>query len=436
MKGDPIPYLISSLIAAENDPVIINTVFELIKPADLDKQFQAIYTVLARCWKRYQLIEPVAIYNEIINSYQNETYRTNLLKQFNEIWDLVVSPAFWKHYLIISLSNIKRNKLKELSKEYAGKDLPANAIDDAIIDIKNKVNAIETGYKLNPDRNLESITLDYLSSIDSQVSGTAATKLKTGLYFDKHISGFRAGDYIILAGRPKMGKSAIANTITASLLNNGKRVMLINNEMDEEQVQHRLYSNLFNFSCKTLFNPEHMTEYQLRQLMEFSEDFRKLPLNLYCFAFKTILQIETEAKRLEERGEKPDIIIIDYLQLFMTGEKKPSKYEEVSALSWQIKMLAANLRCPVLALSQLNRKCEERRDKRPEPSDLRESGSLEQDATAVMLIYRDEVYNPNTQEPAILEINVAVNRNGSTGTDKYYVDFDHMKISNLSTRED
>jgi len=89
-----------------------------------------------------------------------------------------------------------------------------------------------------------------------------------------------------------------------------------------------------------------------------------------------------------------------------------------------------------LALAQVNRKCEERPNKRPLPADLRESGSLEQDATAVMFIYRDEVYHENTSEPGIAEINVAINRNGKTGVDKYYIDFDHMRIANLEMRGD
>ena len=434
MKHEPYPYLLSSLLVAENDVVIISTVFDLIKTHDLPKQYQPLYACMNRCWSHYKLLEPVALFNEITNTYQVERFRDDVLRRFHEVWDLVNQSCYWKHYLLLCLGEIKKAKLKELGAEYAGKDTPVNMIDDDIMEIKNKVNAIESGYKLNPDRNLESITDDYMSSIDAQASGNAVNKLKTGLYFESHISGFRSGDYIILAGRPKMGKSAIANTITALLINHGKRVMLVNNEMDEEQVQHRLYANLYGFSCKSLFNPEQLSQYQMQQLMECSDHFRKLPLNMYCFAFKTINQIETEAKRLETIGEKPDIIIIDYLQLFTTGDKKQSKYEEVSALSWQVKMLAATLKCPVLALSQVNRKCEDRPNKRPQASDLRESGSLEQDATAVMLIYRDEFYNQETAEPGIIEINVAVNRNGDTGTDKYYVDFDHMKIGNLDTR--
>jgi replicative DNA helicase len=97
-------------------------------------------------------------------------------------------------------------------------------------------------------------------------------------------------------------------------------------------------------------------------------------------------------------------------------------------------MLASDLKVPILALSQVNRKCEERKDKRPVPSDLRESGNLEQDATAVMFVYRDEEYNDNTKEPGIAEINVAINRNGTKGIQKYYMDFPHMRLSNLDNR--
>jgi len=246
----------------------------------------------------------------------------------------------------------------------------------------------------------------------------------------------RAGDYVILAGRPKMGKSAFANTIIAKAIQDGKRAMVVNQEMDETAVVNRLMANLYNIEIGLLSEPETMSEYQAKQVMECVECFRNLPLELYCFDLKTPLEIETEAKRLSDAGRPVDFIVLDYLQLFRTGEKHKSLYEEISNLSWQIKMLAANLRVPVLALSQVNRKCEERPNKRPLPADLRESGSLEQDATAVMFIYRDEAYHENTQEPGIAEINVAINRNGKTGMDKYFVDFDHMRISNLELRSE
>ena len=435
-KMKSIPYLLSSLLAAENDAVIINTIFDLITPQDIGKEYGALYSCMIETWKRHNLIEPIALHIEITAKYTSDSHRTKLIKQLNDIWGLVCQPNFWKHYLSLALAEIKLNKLKVLGSGLADNEQSPKQVDDLLLTCKSEINLIESKYNLKQERGLTAITSDYVSCMDKQMSGGYADRIKTGLYYEKYITGFRPGDFVILAGRPKMGKSALANSIIAKVLQTGKRVMLINNEMDETSVINRLVANLYGIDIAMLSEPERMTEYQATQVLDVMECFRNLPLELYCFDMKTPLEIETEAKRLADSGRKVDFIVADYLQLFRTGEKHKSLYEEVSSLSWQFKMLAANLKVPVLALSQVNRKCEERPNKRPLPADLRESGSLEQDATAVMFIYRDEVYNENTQEPGIAEINVAINRNGKTGMDKYFVDFDHMRISNLELRSE
>jgi len=431
-----IPYLISSVMCAENDPVVINTVFDMVKPSDVGSEYGAIYAMMMDCWKRYKLIEPAGLHIEILAKYPDPKHYKKLVEQLLELWDLVTSSAFWQHYLKLSLAEIKIAKLKTVGNVIDSNVMSAKDIDEILSTTKCDIANIMDKYNMIESRGLRDITSSYLTSMDKQITGIKENKIITGLYYENYIKGFRSGDFIILAGRPKMGKSAFANSIIAKCLQEGKRIMLVNNEMDEQSIINRLMGALYEFNVSTLQEPEKMSEYQVRQLMEKSEEFADLPLHLYCFTMKTPSDIETEAIRLKEAGTPVDFIVADYLQLFRTGDKHKSLYEEISNLSWQFKMLAANLGVPVLALSQVNRKCEERPNKRPLPSDLRESGSLEQDATAVMFIYRDEVYHEKTAEPNIAEIHVAVNRNGRTGTDKYYVDFDHMRISNLTTRSE
>jgi len=436
-KGDKmksIPYLISTLINSQNNEKVINIIFSLVKSDDIPSLYQALYKILEICWRKYNLIEPVSIFMEIENKYEKEADKKKLMKQFYELWDLVVSDAFWEHYLSLSLTEIKINKAKIIGSELSDLPNPIN-INTMLIESKRMIEDIMNQYTMDSGRSLEDIINEYINSIDQKISGNDKDTITTGLSFEKHINGFHPGDFIILAGRPKMGKSAIANTIAVNALKRGKRVMLVNNEMDEQSIVNRLIANLYNIDINILQNPKRMDKDNLKYLIRSVDDFRQnYPLELYSMNIKTPGQLFVEYNKLVDRDSRPDFIIMDYLQLFRVEGKFSSRYDMVSELSWQVKMLASDLKVPILALSQVNRKCEERKDKRPVPSDLRESGNLEQDATAVMFVYRDEEYHENTKEPGIAEINVAINRNGTKGMQKYYMDFSHMRLSNIDNR--
>jgi len=359
-----------------------------------------------------------------------------LILQFNDVGDLVNQPDFWQHYLRLALLEIKINKLKMVGNQINQIDFNPKTIDEMLSEIKSNIGGIIDKYRVIQPRDLGKITDEFLRYIDDAVTNKNQRIIKTGYYYESKISGFRPGDFIILAGRPKMGKSAVANAIIIRALRQGKRVMIVNNEMDEKQLECRFYACNYDMLFDSLMNPQKLTEYQLQQMPDLAEDFRKNPLHIYCFSFKTPAQVETEARRLAALGTPIDLLVIDHLGLFMPSQKTIGSYEKTSALSWEFKMLAADLDVPVLALAQLNRKCEDRPNKRPSLSDLRDSGSLEQDASAVMLVYRDEYYNPNTNDLGIAEINVAANRNGTTGVDKYLMDLSKMNLHNLDMRSE
>ena len=429
-----IPYLISTLINSQNNEKVINIIFSLVKSDDIPVSYQSLYKIIEICWRKYNLIEPVSIFMEIENKYEKESDKKKLMKQFYKLWDLVLSDSFWEHYLSLSLAEIKINKAKIVGSALSDLPNPIN-INTMLIESKRMIEDIMNQYTMDSGRSLEDIINEYIDGIDQKISGNDKDTITTGLSFEKHINGFHPGDFIILAGRPKMGKSAIANTIAVNALKRGKRVMLVNNEMDEQSIVNRLIANLYNIDINILQNPKRMDKDNLKYLIRSVDDFRQnYPLELYSMNIKTPGQLFIEFNKLADRDRRPDFIIMDYLQLFRVEGKFNSRYDMVSELSWQVKMLASDLKVPILALSQVNRKCEERKDKRPVPSDLRESGNLEQDATAVMFVYRDEEYNDNTKEPGIAEINVAINRNGTKGTQKYYMDFPHMRLSNLDHR--
>jgi replicative DNA helicase len=425
-------YLISSLLAAEANPVICNTVFDMVKPADVCKEYQPIYSAMLESWQMSELIEPSNICAELLRLYFDDY--DALVLTLNELWNLLNHPDYWDYYLVRTLKQIKVDKFKQLGHEIHNQASPKD-IDEYMAEVGNEITTIIEKYNLQVRPDLAQIISDYLLEIGKQAAGKDDNRIKTGLYYEKYIKGFRPGDFIILAGRPKMGKSAVANTIICTALQAGKRVMLVNNEMDEQSVVNRMIANIYGISLNSLQEPEKLSEFELEQITKAGNDFQALHLHLYCFKMKTFTEVKTEAMRLKEVGTPVDFIVLDYLQLFRSGNKHNSRYEEVTDLSWQGKMMAADVFVPVLALAQLNRACEARTDKRPLPSDLRDTGSLEQDATALMFIYRDDYYNPTSVDQGLAEINVALNRNGKIGTDKYYYDFDRMRFTNLESKE-
>lgn len=357
-----IPYLISTLINSQNNEKVINIIFSLIKSDDIPSAYQSLYKIIEICWRKYNLIEPVSIFMEIENKYEKEADKKKLMKQFYELWDLVVSDAFWEHYLSLSLTEIKINKAKIVGYELSDLTNPIN-INTMLIESKRMIEDIMNQYTMDSGRSLEDIINEYINSIDQKISGNDKDTITTGLSFEKHINGFHPGDFIILAGRPKMGKSAIANTIAVNALKRGKRVMLVNNEMDEQSIVNRLIANLYNIDINILQNPKRMDKDNLKYLIRSVDDFRQnYPLELYSMNIKTPGQLFIEFNKLADRDRRPDFIIMDYLQLFRVEGKFNSRYDMVSELSWQVKMLASDLKVPILALSQVNRKCEERKE--------------------------------------------------------------------------
>lgn len=429
-----IPYLLSSLIAAESDPVPINATFALLSAADIGKKYGALYSTMQACWKRHKLIEPAGLWAEIAARYDCGNHRKNLTEQLNLVWSGVASSELWQHYLKLALAEVKISKLKALGQDVYCKDISSIEIDAILQQAKNDIGGIMDRYSQSQNRDLSDILAEHMHSFDQEASGHTVNAVQTGMGYERHINGLRAGDYVIIAGRPKMGKSAFALTMMANALYRGKRVLYAINEMDEMSVVRRFIAHMSDIRHTMLRNPERASEADVRMLIETTERLQKLPLHIYSYSLKTPAAIHTETQRLADAGTPVDVIVADYMQLFRTGATHRTKYEEVTELSWQFKMLAVDTGIPVVALSQLNRSCEARENKRPVVSDLRESGALEQDATAVMLLYRDDAYYPDSNEPGIAEVNTAINRNGTTGTTKYMVDFEHMSFQDVQEK--
>lgn len=241
-----------------------------------------------------------------------------------------------------------------------------------------------------------------------------ATGLPTGFKrLDEITSGLQKSDLIIVAARPGMGKTAFALNIAAqSAVKANASVMIFSLEMSQEQLGQRL------ISMQAMVASEKLKKGTLER-----QDWDKInvaldQLNETKIVIDdtpgiTVMEMRNKCRRLKaEQGL--DLIVIDYLQLMTYEGRSDNRQQEVSALSRHLKLLAREMDCPVIVLSQLSRAPEQRQDKRPMLSDLRESGSIEQDADIVIFLYRDDYYNDNSEKPGICEVNLAKHRSGST----------------------
>ncbi len=241
-------------------------------------------------------------------------------------------------------------------------------------------------------------------------------------------------DQIILAGRTSMGKTALALNIALNVANQGKTVGFFSLEMSSQQLTRRLLANVGMIDGERI-NRVKMTPHDWHKLYEAQQAMENMPLFIDDTPAMTILDVRSKARRLKAKHGL-ELLVIDYLQLVRPTKRGRSREEEVSEISRGLKATAKELNIPILTLSQLNRKLEDRPNKRPKLSDLRESGAIEQDADIVTFIYRDEVYRKDSPHKGTAEVIVAKNRNGRAGTARLAYREDYLRFGNLEHEDD
>ena len=259
-------------------------------------------------------------------------------------------------------------------------------------------------------------TIDRIDALAK--AGSAVTGVSTGYAdLDKKTSGLQRSDLIIVAARPSMGKTTFAmNLCENAMLMQDKPVLVFSLEMPSEQIMMRMLASVGRVN---------QTSVRTAQLND--EDWVKLSDAMKLMAEKnnlyiddssglTPMEVRTRARKIAREHGGISLIMVDYLQLMRAPAFADNRTLEIAEISRSLKALAKELECPVVALSQLNRGLEQRADKRPINSDLRESGSIEQDADLIMFIYRDEVYNENSPDKGVAEVIIGKQRNGPIGT--------------------
>ena len=254
---------------------------------------------------------------------------------------------------------------------------------------------------------------------------------------DDLTSGLQKSDLIIVAGRPSMGKTALAlNIAQNAATETGIPVAIFSLEMSKEQLALRMLSSEARVDSQRL-RKGFLGETDWPKLTTAAGRLSEAPLFIDDTPAITVLEMKAKARRLKAESDL-GLIILDYLQLMRSGSFKESREQEISEISRSLKALAKELSVPIIALSQLNRKVEDRTNRRPQMADLRESGAIEQDADVIAFIYRDEVYNKSEDNPekGIAEVIIGKQRNGPTGTVKLAFLEKFTCFENLARAED
>ncbi len=250
---------------------------------------------------------------------------------------------------------------------------------------------------------------------------------------DNYLLGLGKSDLVLIAARPGMGKTAFALNIAENIgLKEKKTIAVFSLEMSNEQLVNRMLSS-HSGVMNTKFRKGDLVDNEWIRLNQSAEILSKTNIYLDDTPGITVPQIKAKLRRLKN----VDLVIIDYLQLMESAKKTDGRTQEVSEISRSLKLMAKEFEIPVITLSQLSRGPESRPDKRPQMSDLRESGAIEQDADIIMLLYRDDYYNKeNSERPGVCECIIAKNRHGSTGTIELAWSGENTRFSDLDVHHD
>jgi replicative DNA helicase len=235
---------------------------------------------------------------------------------------------------------------------------------------------------------------------------------------DQKTDGLQPGDLIIVAGRPSMGKTALAlNIAEHAAVDNGLPVAIFSMEMSATQLTNRLLGSIAKVDQHKM-RTGRISDNEWAALSEAMAKLHEVPIQIDEGGALTALEVRSRARRVKRQYGKLGLVLVDYLQLMESPSKGEQRAQEISEITRSLKALAKELDCPVVALSQLSRKVDERHDRRPIMSDLRESGAIEQDADLILFLYREVVYKPDLpeEERALAEVIIGKQRNGPIGT--------------------
>lgn len=344
-----------------------------------------------------------------------------------------ITHVGFDHWLKLLFEKSADRKMMVLAKK-----IPEIIEEDLTTEQKlDKVNQLLVDNKVTKNIGAPQRASEIIKNIEKELKDTETISqnlIKTGFHqIDKKIKGFKKGDLIVVAGRPGMGKTTWALNIATENILKGKTVLIFSLEMTNEQLLKKIISSQSDLDMNTLLTGN-LAEFEWDDFNQARKKIDDSNLFIYDKSPITIETLINKAKTIQAVQEI-DLIVVDYLQLLMTSNKAPSNSDSraasMSYISNLLKGLAKDIGCPLISLSQLNRGVEARTDKRPVLSDLRDSGSIEQDADMVIMLYRQEYYD--SLDTGLAEVIIRKNRLGETGD--FELAFDGSKSKFLDAEE-
>tara|TARA_Y100000385_G_scaffold60929_1_gene59471 strand:+ start:9468 stop:10880 length:1413 start_codon:yes stop_codon:yes gene_type:complete len=383
------------------------------------QEHQIIYAVMSAQSEANQPIDVVTVM-EALNS-RNELQTAGGLDYLSELSANARGTANIKYYaeIVRDRAVLRRiistaNKIADSSYNTGGRDVKEvlDEAEQAIFTIADERPETEGPVAVNPLLSRAAERIDELSQLKGGITG-----LSTGYTeLDKMTSGWQKSDLVIVAGRPSMGKTAFAmNLVEEAVLNNPLPVLVFSLEMPAESLIFRMLSSIGRVNQSKLRNGD-LSDEDWRGFNSAFEKLKDTKLFIDDSPGLSPMDMRSRVRRLKREHGDVGMVVIDYLQLMQIRGTSENRTGEISEISRSLKLLAREFKCPVIALSQLNRSLEQRPNKRPVMSDLRESGAIEQDADVITFIYRDEVYNEDSPEKGVAEIIIGKQRNGPIGT--------------------
>ncbi len=335
-----------------------------------------------------------------------------------------------EHAILRRLISVS-NEIAEIA--YSVPDDIIKAVDDAearVFDVAQRRVANTT----SEIKDLLSANLDRLELLYEQ--GDSITGTLTGYRdLDELTAGLQPNALYVVGSRPAMGKTSFALGMVASAAMQAQRpVLFFSLEMSKLELSQRILGSDARVDANRL-KTGRLEEADWNRISHSVGRLAESPIFIDDNPHTTVMEIRAKSRRLKSKTGDLAMVVVDYIQLMTGRANAESRQVEVAEISRNLKILARELECPVVALAQLNRGLEQRQDKRPMLSDLRESGALEQDADVVMLLYRDEIYNPESEHKGVAEVIVAKHRNGPTGTVKLAFLGHFTRFENMSSRQ-
>ena len=401
-----------------------DTVIQVIKENDFDgKDHQIIFQSMFELIEENKPLDPLTVSEKLDN--KNSLNKIGGKDYLIELATSTPSAANLEAYAeIIRQRSITRKLMKantdisELISNPQGQDGTSllDRAESMIFALNDDAN--KNDQSLRSAKDLTKSTMDKLHELSNKSDGLIGSS--TGFKdLDSKLQGVQNGDLIVVAGRPSMGKTSLAMNIAENILldeNATGSVLIFSLEMPGESLTTRLLSGMTKLNQQNVRSGM-LKDDELRILLKKSEELKNLPLWIDDSSILSPMELRAKARRLA-RTERDglSLIVVDYLQLMQLPLSTENRVNQISEISRSLKSLAKELNVPVIALSQLNRAVEQRPNKRPIMADLRDSGAIEQDADVILFIYRDEVYNEDSEQGNKAEIIIGKQRNGPIGT--------------------